>query len=125
MDQITRLAALSVLRALAFSTLAIGLAMATLAFDPALSLRVGGLCFLVLAAVMEYRASVYPRLRRIRESEVWIMLPDEARPPEALARRLIIPAMQLELRRKGLWVAGAAACCFCLSLVAGLAGAGA
>ncbi|MCG6121789.1 MAG: hypothetical protein MEP57_03650 [Microvirga sp.] len=122
MDRIGQLAALSVLRATGFATLAIGLAMATLAFDPALSLQVGGIFFLLLAVVMDYRARVYPRKRRIRESEVWIMLADDQRPPEALARRLIVPAMQRELREKGLWVASVSAACLGLSVLTTLTG---
>lgn len=122
MDPIGKLAALSVLRATAFSALAILLAMFTLAFDPALALKVGGLAFLVVAGVMEFSASVYPRKRRIRETEVWIMLEDNQRPPDELARRLIVPAMQRQLREKGLWVASVSAICLGLSFLTTLAG---
>ncbi|TVR11506.1 MAG: hypothetical protein EA385_01270 [Salinarimonadaceae bacterium] len=117
MDRISKLAALSVLRATGFASLAIALSMFSLAFDPALALQVGGLGFLILAGVMELRASIYPHKRRIRESEVWIMLDDDERPPEAIARRLIVPAMQRQLREKGLWVASASAACLALSFL--------
>lgn len=122
MDIIGKLAAFSVLRATAFAALAICLSMFTLAFDPALALKVGGLGFLVLAGVMDFRAAFYPRKRRIRESEVWIMLDDDKRPPEELARRLIVPAMQRQLREKGLWVASVSAICLGLSFLTSLVG---
>jgi len=92
--------------------------MAGLLFDPPLALKVGGAGFLVLAVAMDIKASIYPRKRRIRESEVWIMLADHERPAENTARPLIVAAMQRELREKALWFAGAAAGCFALSIVA-------
>ncbi len=118
MERIRQLAALSVLRGAGFAGLAVMLTMAALAFNPALALHVGGLGFLVLAIVMDVKASAYPRKRRIRESEVWIMMTEEERPAEHAARPLIVAAMQRELREKALWVAAAAAGCLALSIIA-------
>jgi hypothetical protein len=118
MERIRRLAAHSVLRGFGFASLAIALAMAALLSVPATALQVGGLGFLVLAIWMEVKASLYPRKRRIRESEVWIMLEDDERPSEPVARPLIVAAMQRQLREKALWAAGAAAALLALSLVA-------
>ncbi|HSP23675.1 MAG TPA: hypothetical protein VLQ65_00730 [Saliniramus sp.] len=118
MDRIARLAAHSVLRGTGFAGLAIMLTMAGLLFDPPLALKVGGAGFLALAIIMDFKASIYPRKRRIRESEVWIMLADDERPPEQAARPLIVAAMQRELREKALWIAGAAAACFAFSIIA-------
>jgi hypothetical protein len=118
MDRIARLAAHSVLRGTGFAGLAVMLTMAGLLFDPPLALKVGGVGFLALAMAMGFKAAIYPRKRRIRESEVWIMLADDERPPEHAARPLIVTAMQRELREKGMWIAGAAAFCFALSFVA-------
>lgn len=117
MDRIGRLAAHSVLRGTGFAGLAVMLTMTGLLFDPPLALKVGGLGFLALAAAMVFKATVYPRKRRIRESEVWIMLAEDERPTEQAARPLIVTAMQRELREKALWIAGAAAGCFALSFM--------
>jgi hypothetical protein len=118
MDRIGKLAAHSVLRGTGFAGLAVMLTMAGLLFDPPLALKVGGVGFLAIAVAMDVKAFVYPRKRRIRESEVWIMLADDERPPEQAARLLIVTAMQRELREKALWIAGAAAACFALSIIA-------
>jgi hypothetical protein len=118
MERIGQLAAHSVLRGTGFAGLAVMLTMAGLLFDPPLALKVGGVGFLAIAVAMDIKASVYPRKRRIRESEVWIMLADDERPPEQAARPLIVTAMQRELREKALWIAGAAASCFALSIIA-------
>jgi hypothetical protein len=115
MDRIGRLAAHSVLRGTGFAGLAVMLTMTGLLFDPPLALKVGGLGFLALAVAMDFMASVYPRKRRIRESEVWIMLADDERPSEQAARPLIVTAMQRELREKAVWIASTAAACFALS----------
>jgi hypothetical protein len=118
MERISRLAAYSVLRGFGFAALAIALAMAALLSLPAIGLKVGGLGFLGLAIWMDVKAALYPRKRRIRESEVWIMLGDDERPAEAVARPLIVAAMQRELREKALWAAGTAAFLLTTSLVA-------
>jgi hypothetical protein len=118
MERISQLAAHSVLRGFGFAALAIALAMAALLSVPAIGLKVGGLGFLGLAIWMDVKAAIYPRKRRIRESEVWIMLEDDERPSEAVARPLIVAAMQRELREKALWAAGAAVALLALSLVA-------
>lgn len=118
MKRIQKLAAHSVLRGTGFAVLAITLAMAALISVPVIALRVGGIGFLILAVAMVLKATVYPRKRRIRESEVWIMLEDHERPVESTARPLIVTAMQQELREKALWIAWTAAACFGLSFFA-------
>lgn len=118
MDRIRRLAAHSVLRGFGFAGLAIALVMAALLSVPATALKVGGVGFLVVAIWMEVKASLYPRKRRIRESEVWIMLEDDERPTEIVARPLIVSAMQRELREKALWAGVAAVALLALSLLA-------
>lgn len=115
MERIRKLATHSVLRGTGFSVLAISLAMAALISVPVIALRVGGIGFLVLAVAMDLKAMIYPYKRRIRESEVWIMLEDHERPMESTARPLIVSAMQQELREKALWIAWTSASCFILS----------
>ena len=119
MEQIRKLAAHSVLRGTGFAVLAITLAMAALISVPVIALRVGGIGFLALASAMMLKASLYPRKRRIRESEVWIMLEDHERPVETTARPLIVNAMQQELREKAVWIAWTATACLALSFLAG------
>lgn len=114
LDRIPTLARLSVMRACGFAGLAILLTMAGTAHDPAQSFRIGAFLTLVLAVVLKYRADTYHRKSRIEESEVWIMLAPEERPPKQAARQLITTAMRVELREKALWAAA------CALLLAGL-----
>ena len=108
MEEIDRLARLSVLRASGFAGLAILMTMMGTAHDPAASMRFGATGLLILSAVMMVMARVYHRRRRIQDSEVWIMLAPENRPAPDIARRLIIEAMRRHLLEKALWWAMAA-----------------
>lgn len=117
MERIRSLAKLSVLRACGFACLAIGVAMAGLAFDPAFAFRLGAVLMLILAAVLEARGRSYHRVRRITETEVWILLEDHERPSKEVARPLIVAAMEAELREKAGWALALALGFFCVALV--------
>jgi len=117
MQRINRLAAIVVWRGFGFSWLAICTAMSGLIFDLALACRVGALLAFVLALVMQFKAETYHRIRRIDESEVWVMLGEEGRPPKDMARQLIVPAMRDELREKALYSAVMGGSLFLISFV--------
>lgn len=120
MERIRQLAALSVLRGAGFACLGIVMAMSGLAFDPEIALTCGAAMMLILAAALELKARTFHRVRRISETEVWILLPEAERPPKTVARRLIVAAMRAELQEKALWSAIVAAAFLAASLVAGL-----
>lgn len=105
MGRIRQLAALSVLRGAGFYCLGVGTAMSGLAFDPAIAFELGAALMLALAVAMHVKALTYPRLRRISETEVWILLAESERPPKDEARRMIVGAMTAELSEKALWAA--------------------
>lgn len=117
MPEIERLAAVVVWRAFGFCWLAITMAMSGLLFDLSLACRIGALLAIALALVLQVRAETYHRIRRIDETEVWILLDERRRPPKPVARRLIVPAMRLELRQKALYAAVLAAGLFAVSLL--------
>ncbi len=121
MPEIERLASLVVWRAFGFCWLAIGTTMSGLLFDLSLACRTGAFFAILLALVLQLRAATYHRIRRIDETEVWILLDERVRPPKEIARRLIVPAMRLELREKALYAAVIGAGLFVLSLVLRLA----
>jgi hypothetical protein len=105
MQRINRLASIVVWRGFGFAWLAICTAMSGMIFDLALACRVGALLALVLALVMQFKAETYHRIKRITETEVWILLGEEARPSKDIARGLIVTAMRGELREKALYSA--------------------
>lgn len=107
-DKITRLARFAVLRASGFTGIAILMVMMGTAHDMALSLRLGAAGFFVLSFAMATSARLYPRRRRVEETEVWIMLPEADRPAKPVARALIVDAMRQQLAQKALWWLGTA-----------------
>jgi hypothetical protein len=117
MPEIERLAAFVVWRGFGFCWLAITMAMSGLIFDLSLACRVGALLALILALVLQFRANTYHRIRRIDETEVWILLDERVRPTKEAARALIVPAMRLELSEKALYAAVMGGGLFLLSVV--------
>lgn len=103
MEEITRLAKLSVLRASGFSGIAILMVMMGTAHDPSLSFRFGALGLLILSAAMGLYATAYAYRRRVDETEVWIMMLPERRPEKTIALRLIVTAMRAQLIEKAQW----------------------
>lgn len=117
MSEIERLASLVVWRGFGFCWLAIAMTMLGLLFDLSLACRIGALLAITLAVALQLRAETYHRVRRITETEVWILLDERIRPPKEVARRLIVPAMRLELREKALYAAVMAATLLGMSLM--------
>ncbi len=117
LPEIERLAALVVWRAFGFCWLAVGTAMSGLLFDLSLACRTGALFALAIALAFQLRAATYHRIRRITETEVWILLDERLRPSKATARGLIVRAMRLELTEKALYAAVAGAGLFAVSLL--------
>ena len=117
MPEIERLASFVVWRAFGFCWLAIGTAMSGLLFDLSLASRMGALMAVMLALVLQLRAETYHRIRRIDDSEVWILLDERARPSKEMARALIVPAMRHELREKALYAAVISGGLFAISLI--------
>ena len=103
--EIERLASLVVWRGFGFCWLAIFMTMTGLLFDLSLACRIGALLSIALAGALQVRAETYHRIRRITETEVWILLDEGIRPSKEVARRLIVAAMQVELREKALYAA--------------------
>ncbi len=103
MDEITKLARYSVLRASGFAGIAIFLVMMTTAFEPLASFLFGALGLSLLAVTMTAYARYYHFRQRIDDTEVWIMLPKDHRPNRDIARRLIVNAMRDQLMEKAGW----------------------
>lgn len=123
MRRIDKLASIVVWRGFGFCWLAIATAMSGLVFDLALAFRVGALLAVILAVVLQYRADTYHRIRRIDESEVWILLPEADRPPREQARSVIVAAMRSQLREKALYAAVIASVFLAAALLLRLAAA--
>ncbi|WP_284177217.1 hypothetical protein [Rhabdaerophilum sp. SD176] len=90
-DLIQRTAHLSVIRGCGFGVLGIITAMTGLANDLPLALHWGGLSMLLMSFILLLKAA---RVHQVsfRSTEVWILIPDNQRPPEALAAGIIARA---------------------------------
>lgn len=99
MTEIERLANLAVWRGVGFASLAIGTAMMGSAFDLGLAMRLGAIGSLLLSSILYLKAETFHR-RPVTETEVWIMLRPERRPPPDVAQPMIVRAMRAELLDK-------------------------
>lgn len=93
MDEIERLADMSVKRGCGFAMLAIMTVMTGLAGTPLLALKSGAILMTMMVVVLAFRAHL-ARSQSCRRTEVWIMLGKNRRPPEAMAQRLIGEALR-------------------------------
>jgi len=117
MDRINQLASIVVWRGFGFCWLAIATAMSGLLFDLALACRVGAVLGFMVALAMQFRAETYHRIKRINDTEVWILLGEDGRPSKEMARQLIVPAMRDELREKALYSAVMGGGLFVISVI--------
>lgn len=105
MNEIERLAELSVGRACGFAGLAIFTVMVGLSFDPLLSARTGAILLSLAVVVLRYRAwSV--RRADYRRTEVWLLLEDKK--PHPAASAVILRALRDVYVRFADWAAGTA-----------------
>ncbi|MGL5116127.1 MAG: hypothetical protein ACRC7C_12460 [Beijerinckiaceae bacterium] len=97
-ETIERLASISVARGVGFGALAVFCFMISFAGDTANMLRAGGMGALCIAMVLWTKAA-NASARNFKQSEVWIMLDRDKRPPEALAAGMVTEARKLVLTR--------------------------
>ena len=88
MDELRRVAELSVGRACAFAGLGIATLMVGLSFDPTLAAKSGAILLMFGTAVLRVKA--WHALRQnYRQTELWLMLDKKNAPPEAYAQRMV------------------------------------
>jgi hypothetical protein len=85
---IQNLAFFSVARGVGFGVLGIICLMVGLSTNVARALEGGGVCFLLMTAILMLKAKRAP-LINFRTTEVWIMLDKEERPPVKVAENII------------------------------------
>jgi hypothetical protein len=95
---IRRYAQLSIARGCGFGALAIATLMLGCASDIDLFLRTGGIATLLMCFVLLLKASRADQVP-VSETEVWIMLPKDKRPPKDIAAPLIARARRDYLLR--------------------------
>jgi len=93
MEDMRRIAYETVLRACGFGSLAIFCVMIGLSFLPRSAFQAGGFLSLVMTLILVIKAQE-ARTKDHRRTEMWLYLPKESRPPQAVAQRTISALMR-------------------------------
>jgi len=97
-ETIRRAAFTSVMRGCGFGMLGVVTGMMGLANELVLALRTGGLGMLLMTFVLILKAARVDQVS-YKSTEVWVMLEDGQRPPDALAHRMIADARREAMLR--------------------------
>jgi hypothetical protein len=113
--EIQQAAQLSVGRACGFAGLAIAVTVLALSFEPALAAKTGAVLTLGLTLALLFHAS---RARHTphQNTEVWLLIDEDSRPPARHAHRIINEARRLAMLWFAKWTAASAAL-FALSAI--------
>ena len=93
MEEMRRIAYVTVLRACGFASLAIFCIMIALSFLPRSAFQAGGFLSMLMTLVLVLKAHE-ARTKDHRRTEMWLYLPKESRPPQASAQRMISTLMR-------------------------------
>lgn len=93
MEEMRRIAYETVLRACGFAALAIFCVMIGLSFLPRSSFQAGGFLSILMTLVLVLKAHE-ARTKDYRRTEMWLYLPKENRPPQAVAQRTVSTLMR-------------------------------
>ena len=93
MEEMRRIAYETVLRACGFASLAIFCVMIGLSFLPRSAFQAGGFLSMLMTLVLVLKAHE-ARTKDHRRTEMWLYLPKESRPPQALAQKTISTLMR-------------------------------
>lgn len=89
--EVRQAAYISTARGCGFVALGIVTLMIGFVYQPSMSLRIGGACFLIAALILILKARRAPQ-RPFRDTEVWLLLDEQHRPNRAFAQTAIAHA---------------------------------
>jgi hypothetical protein len=121
METMRRIAFETVLRACGFASLAIFCVMIGLSFEPRAAFQAGAMLTMLMAAILMLKA-YGARTKNYRRTELWLYLPEEHRPPEALAQRMTSSVLQETYLTFARWTATVSVVMGLLWLVASFLG---
>lgn len=119
MDDIRRIAFVTVMRACAFGSLAIFCMMVGLSFEPRIAFQTGGVLTLAMVGILLLKARE-ALTKNHRRTELWLYLPEAKRPPEASAQRITAAIMRETYLTFALWTAEVALGMWLVALVLSL-----
>jgi hypothetical protein len=101
-EDMRRIAFETVLRACGFGSLAIFCIMIGLSFNPLVAFQSGGVLTSLMTGILVLKA-FEARNKPYRRTEMWLYLPKESRPPEAVAQRVTSSLMREVYLNFALW----------------------
>lgn len=104
MEAMRRIAYTTVLRACAFASLAIFCVMIGLSFLPRSAFQAGGFLSIIMTLVLVLKARE-ARTKDHRHTELWLYLPKESRPPQAVAQKMVSAVMRETYLQFARWTA--------------------
>lgn len=119
--EVRQAAYISTARGCGFVALGIVTLMIGFVYQPSMSLRIGGACFLIAALILVLKARRAPQ-RPFRDTEVWLLLDEQHRPNRAFAQTAIAHARAEAFYHFAHTAAFLAVVLLCGAVIAGLAG---
>ena len=116
MEHVQTSAQISTARGCGFGLLAIFCTMVGLSGTPELALKTGGLLSLLACSILIVKGQLC-LTRSYKQTEVWLMLSPDQRPPAIVAQRVIGGALREAYRRFALYFGSAAASMLALALI--------
>lgn len=104
MDEMRRTAYETVLRACGFASLAIFCVMIGLSFLPRSAFQAGGFLSITMTLVLVLKARE-ALTKDHRRTEMWLYLPKDSRPPQAVAQKMISTIMRETYLHFARWTA--------------------
>jgi hypothetical protein len=121
MELMRRIAFETVLRACGFGSLAIFCVMIGLSFEPRMAFQAGGFLTTIMAGILMFKARE-ALTKNYRRTEMWLYLPEDARPPEAQAQWASSTVLRETYLTFALWTSAIAIVMWVLALLFGLFG---
>ena len=121
MEDMRRIAYVTVLRACGFGSLAIFCFMVGLSFAPRLAFQSGGVLTMLMTGILLLKA-LEARTKPYRRTEMWLYLPEELRPPAGAAQQLTSLVMRETYLTFALWTSVIAIVMWAIALLFSLFG---
>ncbi len=102
MEEMRKIAYVTVLRACSFGTLAIVCVMVGMSFNARLAFQAGGTLTMIMTLILVLKARL-SATQHYRKTEMWLYLPKERRPPEAYAQWASATVMRETYLTFALW----------------------
>jgi hypothetical protein len=121
MEELRKAAFISVARACGFGMLAIVCVMVGMSFDPRTAFQAGGILTLMMTFILILKAR-HALTQNHRKTEMWLILPENFRPPEKYAQWAASTVLRDAYFTFGMYTAVISIAMWIVALIIGLAG---